>query len=75
LQLARRIGANQLSPCYNVSRYSTYQHDKLSRLALLSELSECHSYYKIRSSAEGRRLAQILLERLARFFSKSSLGC
>jgi hypothetical protein len=47
-------GANPLPHRYNVSRYSPYHSDKLSRLAPLSELNERHSLCGTRSLAEGR---------------------
>src|SRR5262245_10097318 len=43
---------NSLSPRYRMTRHSPYRGNKLSRLALPSELIECHSPSRIRSLAK-----------------------
>ncbi len=43
-----------------LTRHSLYHSDKLSRLALPSELIECHSPCEIRSLARCGRLAPML---------------
>jgi len=58
-----------------MTRYSSYRGDKMSRLAPSSELVERHSPCGIRGLAESVGMARILLEWLAYYLSKSSLGC
>src|SRR5262250_122653 len=57
--------ANSLPPRRRMTRHPPYRGDKLSHLAQPSELSEWRFSYGIWNLAEGRRMAPILLRRLA----------
>jgi len=59
----------QAGDIHQMTRYSSYRSDKLSRLAPTSELIKRHSPCGIRSLAEGRTLGAHFAGRLAYILS------
>jgi len=63
--LVRLPGVGSYPLVIPLTRHSPFHSDKLSRLAPLAELFECHSTYRIGGLAECGRMAPFLRGRLA----------